>query len=374
MPRTDLKTTAILLIATSLAACTSKVPVERAAAPVVMSCRGVVDDGGRVSSSGRVHWEEVRDPRERERLDRSCGAVGPAVIGGPSTPPATMRAALTDVAFVSWNMHADAGELRALVNSIRTGGLDGAARPHVVVLLQEAFRAGTHVPARIPAGAAIPRAVRTRAGPRDDIVAAARALGMHLVYLPSMRNGRDDGPAGAEDRGNAIVSTLPLSDVAAIELPMARHRRVAIAATIAGETEAGAWRARVVSVHLDTVGRWTTLVLFSSNLRSRQAARLIESLHDRDLVVVGADANSWSEGPGEPAVDRLRQALPDTPAPRWQPTFQGLWRLDYLFFRLPDPWRVLSRRADRTFGSDHHAVIGGVVGPAALNSAGERPK
>jgi hypothetical protein len=41
-----------------------------------------------------------------------------------------------------------------------------------------------------------------------------------------MRNGGVD-----EDRGNAILATLPLRDVAAIELPLVRERRVAVAAS-----------------------------------------------------------------------------------------------------------------------------------------------
>ena len=35
-----------------------------------------------------------------------------------------------------------------------------------------------------------------------------------------------------EDRGNAILSTLPLHDYAGIELPLERQRRVALAATV----------------------------------------------------------------------------------------------------------------------------------------------
>jgi endonuclease/exonuclease/phosphatase family metal-dependent hydrolase len=178
-----------------------------------------------------------------------------------------------------------------------------------------------------------------------------------------MRNGRDPGPSGPEDRGSAILSTLPLSDVAAIELPMSRHRRVAVGAGIAGDALSGrGWRLQVVSAHLDTVGSWRSLYLFSSHLRRRQASHLVSAVQHAEALVIGADMNSWSEGPVEPAVTLLRGALPDTPAPRWEPTFEGIWRLDYLFFRMPPPWRAFSRRLDPSFGSDHHPLIGGLVG------------
>ena len=52
-----------------------------------------------------------------------------------------------------------------------------------------------------------------------------------MLYAPSMRNGESAG--GGEDRGNAIVSTLPLADPTVIELPLERQRRVVVAASIA---------------------------------------------------------------------------------------------------------------------------------------------
>ena len=45
-----------------------------------------------------------------------------------------------------------------------------------------------------------------------------------------MRNGRP--PQTDEDRGNAILSTEPLADLTAIELPFEQQRRVAVAATL----------------------------------------------------------------------------------------------------------------------------------------------
>jgi endonuclease/exonuclease/phosphatase family metal-dependent hydrolase len=224
-----------------------------------------------------------------------------------------------------------------------------------VLLLQEAYRAGPRVPAGVPPGAPVPRAVRPDVAWREDVVSIARALALHLVYVPSMRNGRAPGPDGPEDRGTAILSTMPLEDVAVIELPLARHRRAAVAATMA-DPQSGV-RTRVVSLHLDTVGSWRRLYLFSSRHRARQAEHVVDVLGRAGNVVLGADLNTWSEGPAESAVTRLRQAFADTPAPRWQPTYQGMWRLDYFFFRLPDGWAARVRRPPLTLGSDHHPLV-----------------
>jgi endonuclease/exonuclease/phosphatase family metal-dependent hydrolase len=348
-------------IAASVAACALQGPPPRAAASVPAFCRAVVDRDGRPMSVDRISWDLLPESDDRAWLDQSCGAVGPAVIAVPDAPGTTVRASMDEVALVTWNMHGDAGDLRALVNSIRTGRPGQPPPSHVVMLLQEVLRAGALVPATVPSGSAVPRAVRTRDQPRDDIVALARALQMHLVYVPSMRNGREPGPGGPEDRGTAILSSLPLSDVAAIELPPARHRRVAVAATVSAGATGSAWRMRVATLHLDTVAGWRRLYLFASQHRARQAAHVIDALGDEEPLVIGADLNTWEDGPAEPAVTRLLRAFPDTPSPRWQPTFQGLWRLDYLFFRLPDHWQADSRRLDSTFGSDHHPLAGRLI-------------
>ena len=63
--------------------------------------------------------------------------------------------------------------------------------------------------------------------PRADIVEVADALGLNLRYVPSMRNGAD-----RSDRGNAILSDLPLSHAWAFELPLVLQRRVPVAATL----------------------------------------------------------------------------------------------------------------------------------------------
>src|SRR4029078_10443630 len=103
--------------------------------------------------------------------------------------------------------------------------------------------------------------------PRPWLPPAADALGLSLLYVPSMRNGR-----AAEDRGNAILATMRLDDLEAIELPLDRQRGVAIAATIRLRARRPI-TLRIVSTHFtNVVGHH--LWLFSEPGRIRQARAL----------------------------------------------------------------------------------------------------
>ena len=107
-----------------------------------------------------------------------------------------------------------------------------------------------------------------------------------------MRNGPPS--ASDEDRGNAILSNLPLTDLVAIELPFERQRRVAIAATIAGRTTAGApWRLRVVSAHLDNIGGAKRAYLAAEYGRTRQARGLLTVLAGSEPTILAGDFNTW---------------------------------------------------------------------------------
>jgi endonuclease/exonuclease/phosphatase family metal-dependent hydrolase len=316
-----------------------------------------VDVNGRALDR-QIDWHDSPNRADRTRLDAACATVGPIVVagaGGGGNPP---RVQARDLIVVTWNVNAGGGNVRALVDDV-TRQFPSAA---VVLLLQDVYRAGPLVPAAVPDGAPVPRAVRPGVPWRENIVRTARDLDWHLVYVPSMRNGRGAGPEGAEDRGAAILSTLPVDAIAVIELPLARHRRAAVAATVSTGDDS-VRRVRVASLHLDTVGSWRRLYLFSSQHRARQAAHVIGALGDREPMMIGADLNTWADGPAEPAVARLLRAFPDTPRPVWQPTFQGIWRLDYFFFNLPGEWSVRSRRLDQSFGSDHHPLIAEVGRP-----------
>ena len=103
---------------------------------------------------------------------------------------------------------------------------------HFVLFLQEVFRAGDEVPLDGPEKYTTPRTQGIPpSGPRIDIVQTARRLGLSLFYVPSMRNGGPGSGTTEEDRGNAILTTIPMEDFTAIELPLDYHRRVAVAAS-----------------------------------------------------------------------------------------------------------------------------------------------
>ena len=74
--------------------------------------------------------------------------------------------------------------------------------------------------------ARVPKAIRPRR-PTTDVRDIAEQFGLSVAYVPSMRNGPATALSEREDRGNAILSTEPLLDVRAIELPFGKQRRVA---------------------------------------------------------------------------------------------------------------------------------------------------
>jgi endonuclease/exonuclease/phosphatase family metal-dependent hydrolase len=175
-----------------------------------------------------------------------------------------------------------------------------------------------------------------------------------------MRNG---GPLTSdEDRGNAILSTLPLTDLAAIELPFERQRRVAVAATISGATADGSpWRLRLVSAHLDNMSGVRRLWVAGSEFgRLRQTRGLLRALSGDAPLVLGADMNTLF-GFRDAAYAEAALAFPDTRVTDRRATFQGLLRLDHLFFRLPAGWSSGFRRADHDYGSDHYPLIGTIA-------------
>src|SRR5207249_9938072 len=102
-------------------------------------------------------------------------------------------------------------------------------------------------------GVGVPRRILVQPpkGKRVDVVASADDVALNIFYAPSMRNGAQRLPR--EDRGNAILSTLHLHNLEAIELPLETQRRVALVATIQGTTSEGTpWQLQLCDVHLDT--------------------------------------------------------------------------------------------------------------------------
>jgi endonuclease/exonuclease/phosphatase family metal-dependent hydrolase len=173
-----------------------------------------------------------------------------------------------------------------------------------------------------------------------------------------MRNGRPG--TTSEDRGNAILSSVRLSDVTAIELPLERQRRVAIAATVTVKTRDNAPHpVRLVCTHFTNMVMHHIWLLSESG-RLRQARALATSLPPDGALIIGGDFNSWF-GYHDAAFRQLAGGMSHASSEDRRPTF-GPMRLDHLLFRLPGGWRTQLRRADSKYGSDHYPIVATIRG------------
>jgi endonuclease/exonuclease/phosphatase family metal-dependent hydrolase len=296
---------------------------------------------------------------ERLRLEGWRQNVGAPVALDLARPP---TAAVRGLLVLSWNVWIGRGRLRELVTRIRDGefaALGAAPELPLLVLVQEAYRSDNTIPRSSEGSSG--RVLVAQLGPQEDIVETACRLDLSLRYAPSMRNG-----ALRSDRGNAILSTLPLSDTHAVELPLVLQRRVAVSSAIA----IGPRPLRVVSAHLDPRGqpghRW-----LGAAGRELQARHLVAAIPGGPAVL-GADLN-LGRGRYERAWRVLTEAgftfgVPPA-VPAWRHTFHALPRLvlDYILIRDPqETIRLASvRRLDehpldrgpRVFGSDHHPLL-----------------
>jgi endonuclease/exonuclease/phosphatase family metal-dependent hydrolase len=383
-PRVGARTLALLFAMGALAAgCGAPATLE--SLPEPRDCR-------RTSGDPPADWRLPAATEDIHRLNAWCAAVGPAVIQ-PAAPEASDTAGSTDADaspvqpsvpdtagergtapappdpvpvvdtlwVVSWNVHVGGGHLRELVADLRAGRLTGGTPVrHFALLLQEAYRGGDDLP---PHDALYPGGSGVYDGPlardREDIREDARVLGLNLFYAPSMRNG------DREDRGNAILSTLPLSAPLAVELPVARQRRVAVSGAVAARRSSGTpWRLRVTSVHLENdADGWVR----NEEARLGQGRALLRGLDEDGFAISGGDFNTWTNGRSEAVIQEMRRAHPDTPRFPGGPTYRRGWGgvirryLDYIFFRLPEDASASYQRVDRLYNSDHYPLVGRVV-------------
>jgi endonuclease/exonuclease/phosphatase family metal-dependent hydrolase len=300
--------------------------------------------------SNAARWYGPEEESQRITLDAWCGAVGPVAVINSSAGASDGSASLDDVVFVSWNVHVGNGDVERFVADLRSGVLtDGRPRKDVVLLLQEAVR--TH---DVPPHTQGTKGARRISAPRQrdsDIETLSRSLALSLIYVPSMRNGSraSDPPS---DRGNAILSSLPLSDAMAVELPFERQRRVALFARASlSETE----RLMVGVVHLDALDARRHLWVFRARGWRATQARSLATLLPEGPLVIGADLNTWT-GHHEPASEALAQLLMGTATPPARLPARGR-ALDYLFFRTGSAAARYREAADR-YGSDHYPLIG----------------
>jgi endonuclease/exonuclease/phosphatase family metal-dependent hydrolase len=228
---------------------------------------------------------------------------------------------------VTWNLHDGRGDLPRLVDDLASGRMTGAPVTNYVLLLQEVV-------------------VRLEATPPADLDVLAAARGLTVFHVPVF-NG------GPRPRGTAIVSSLPLGDTSAIDLPQERQHRVTAAATV----QVNGRRLFVASAHFENRLDLFDGGPFADGARRRQAEALVDALPRGVPGIVGGDFNTML-GPSEPALGILRARFGDTPISSAQATFRGRLVLDHLFFHLPDGWRATRQVVAERYGSDHHPVIG----------------
>jgi endonuclease/exonuclease/phosphatase family metal-dependent hydrolase len=284
------------------------------------------------------------------RLNEWCASVGKPVL---RSPVYVADADITHLRIVSWNIKVGAGRAEAFIpQQIHDAGPNAG----VIVLLQEAFRAGWDVPDTYPRTLDVPHAIRPRR-PTPDVVGLATQSELWVAYVPSMRNGPATSVSKREDRGNAILSTEPLRDVVAIELPFGRQRRVAVAATV---TPRGshAKPIRVVVLHFDR-----------GHAHDAQAAALAARVKlfaaDKTMpLVVAGDLNSGS-GVNDAAVAALSDVVHREDACGTGRTMHWPLRLDVFFlqrldftFSTLDDFSLMHtcETMKHTMGSDHVPV------------------
>jgi endonuclease/exonuclease/phosphatase family metal-dependent hydrolase len=306
-----------------------------------------------------ISWHHAAQDDAVE-LERWCHAVGTPIVSNTSAGAGVAPPALDDLVVLTWNAHLAEGRLAEVVTDLRAGRLtDGRPVMHFVLLVQELYRRGPDVP---------PYTDRARSAigivPRDphapDAAAYAASLGLSFLYVPSMRNGAQV----LEDRGNAIISTEPLLDPLALELPLERQRRVAIGAAVAVTVAERTERLQFINAHLEPLSSPRSLWIFR-NPRTAQARAILELLETPRFedgttsagTVLGGDFNLVQRGVDEDAYVATRRWSSSLASENQRRTHL-MGRIDHLFFRLDRGWNATTRRLDRRYGSDHFPVLG----------------
>jgi len=309
-----------------------------------------------------IRWVQADTSADTLQLGKWCIGVGPPVI---AETPTTRSVVLDSIAVVVWNTHCGGGDIPVLLSDLRAGLLTlGQPVGDFVLLIQEAFRGGADVPQPLPKGGKHGHRIDAapKRGERQDIVTVARNEGLNLIYVPSMRNGSGTRKP-PEDRGNAILSNLRLSDASAILLPVERQRRVAVAASIEGRTTMGTpWRVRLVNPHLETRSSWSRFGRSFGSGRLRQAKAMIATLDPDEPTIVGGDFNTWVTGRYEPAITFMHDDFERTTTEHNVNTVEGPFilpdrTLDHLFFRIPDAWSARYWVITDEYDSDHYPLV-----------------
>ncbi len=340
-----------------------------------MSCRYLESPPAGQTDAGERNvptWNGSAEARDIEKNNLWCRTVGRPVFRAPG-PRLDEVNRVDSLAILTWNINLGGGDVVAFLaeelgytcDPDERGDRRGDQRTdrelpfHFVILLQEVYRLSPTLP-EVPPGPTIPWRIDSEPPPGGlrDIVGVAERCGLALLYVPSARNGHSEPGRQPEDKGNAILSTLPLTDLAAIELPFEASRKVAVVATVRGP---GGERTRVASVHLELSSTLVRTLISGNATRLRQAMGLAEALEatESSVTVVGGDFNTWSAT--EATLKRLALHFPDSPPWDGRPT-RGPFPTDHILFRTLqgrgiDLVEDSYRRFEETYGSDHVARI-----------------
>ncbi len=230
----------------------------------------------------------------------------------------TVPSAPALITAIAWNTHSGVGDLSRLASDLDRGILASPTAQVSLLFLQEVTAA--------------------------EVESIARPRGWATAFV-QVRGG-DGG------RGNAIVSSVSLTDRRAVPLRRVRQSRAAVTARvdIAGQ------ELFVASVHLENRVSWWRGGLLSDTARHEQAEGLLRALPADSPGILGGDLNTWL-GPNEPAWRALARRFANTS--RWpgSPTFGNRLVLDHVLMDLPGGWRVTRRVLADDYGSDHHPVM-----------------
>ena len=311
-----------------------------------------------------LRWYRSASGRDQELGGEWCATVGaPVFLGRPTGSFSEWRVG-DSLVVLSWNMHVGGGDVHELLDVEL--GLDCSAQrpaqrpgfPPFLLLLQNAYRTSESLPA-VASGTNVPRAIDpdVRSLEDLDIVTVAGRCGLALHYVASARNGPDSGPRPREDKGNAILSTLPLTTPIAIDLPIEGARKVAVAATV---VLPGDERLRVVSADIEGLSTLVRTLVSGNQTRTRQVSGLIDALEraqdDGPLTgaaLVGGDFSSWDDA--ETALLLMREAFGESPAWDGRST-RGPFSTDHIFFRRGSFVTITVghyERLENAYGSNH---------------------
>lgn len=338
------------LIVASLAGCATSSPMGRG-------------DTAACTARTTAIWVQADTERDRALNDAWCSTVGEPVVSLEPAGNEAVWEADHPLLVAVWNSEVGGGDLVVFLEQELGVSCSGQARhapPPVVLLLQEAHRTSSDLPDAGP-GRTVPWRIEPspRRGADDHMAAVADRCGLAVFYAPSARNGASSKDVPHEDKGNAILSTVPLTDPIAIDLPFEVSRKVAVAATVVAPSGS---RLRLVSVHLSVGTTLPRMLRHANTTRRRQARGLLQGLELVDAVdatIIAGDFNTWAAG--EATLDEMRRHFPQSPDWDGNGT-RGSFPVDHIFFRanptapldiVPDSYR----RVDDPYGSDHHARI-----------------